>query len=116
MRSSVRELAKALYDGEGLVDLYSLHDRFLLGPAELLRALRVLERIGIVAEECDGVVKLSVDGRKRIWALRRSLLSARDRPWATMELDRLDPAAPYLPDLAKVERSFFYAKLARGEG
>lgn len=115
MRSSVRELAKALYEGEGVVDLYALHDRFLLGPAELLRAFRVLKRIGIVAEERDGVVHLSVDGRRQLWAWRRSLLVARERPWATMELDRLDPAAPYLPDLAKVERSFFYAKLAREE-
>jgi len=115
MKSSIRELARALYANEGPVDVYELHERFLLSSAELLSSIQFLQGIGVISEERDGFVRLSPQGRERIWDKRHELLMSRDRPWTAIALDRLDPAAPYLPDLSKVELSFFYSKVAESK-
>lgn len=112
MKSSVRELAKHLFDVEGPVDIYDLHERYLIGAAELLAAIKTLKDLGIVAHEREGFVSLSAEGRNRIWEMRRVLLVSDARPWADPQLDRRDPSSPYLPDLSKVDRAFFYRKVA----
>lgn len=111
-RSSIRELAAILYESKEPVDIYLLHARYQLGAAEILKAVRLFTRLRLIRQLDDGFIELTEGARERIWRLRYRLLLSGQRPWAAASLERADPSAPYLPDLSKVDRAFFYAKVA----
>lgn len=112
--SSTREMARILYESRDPVDIYTLHERYKLGPSQILRTVRLFKRISLIEELDQGFIALTKGGRERLWHLRYRLLLDGERPWASIDMERADPAAPYLPDLSKVDRTFFLAKVANG--
>ncbi|WP_033926118.1 hypothetical protein [Sphingomonas sp. 35-24ZXX] len=115
MRSSIRELARAIYFSEGEVDLYSLHISYRLSPAEILYAARFFAKVGLA--DFDGVhFVLHRGAREWLFKRRHRFFLEEERPWSIEERLGLDPSQPYLPDVGRVDRQFFYRKLRGPEG
>jgi len=114
LRSSIRELARVIYCNPGKVDLYKLHLNYRLSPAEVSFAARYFARIGIA--DFDGVGFVSrPEAREWLFKRRRRFFMDGKRPWGQDERHGIDPSKPYLPNLGKVDRQFFYRKLRRIE-
>ena len=110
MRSSIRELARAIYRDPHAVDLYQLHLRYRLSPAEVSVAVRYFIRVGVISSEGVGIVPR--DGaRDWLFERRHRFFMDGNRPWGQDDRRGVDPSEPYLPNLAKVDRRFFYRKL-----
>ena len=110
MRSSIRELARAIYQNPSEVDLYKLHLSYRLSPAEVSFAARYFARIGIA--DLDGISFVPRSGaREWLFKRRHRFFMDGKRPWGQDERQGIDPSGPYMPDLAKVDRKFFYRKL-----
>lgn len=96
------------------MDLYKLHEEYLLSPAQLSCTIRKL--IEIDAVELNGLLARLTDcGRKWIFAERRRIfLSDRQRYWAYSV--GAEPAArmpvynPYLPKLKNMDIRFLAKK------
>lgn len=110
MRSSIRELARAIYHADGEVDLYKLHLSYRLSPAEVSFAARYFARIGIA--DFNGLnFVLRVGAREWLFERRHRFFMQQQRPWSYDERQGIDPSKPYLPELGRIHRRFFYRKL-----
>lgn len=116
MKSSSRLFARLLYASVGPLDLYILHDAYQLGPAEIVRLVRLFSRLGVINVLEDGHVELVEGGRTWLWKHRDRLFLDGQRPWARVDVEQRKPGEPYMPDLAKIDRAFFYAKVASKSG
>ena len=105
-----KEILKALFESGDWVDLYTLHEEYLLSPGQLSYAVRNFARSKIV--ESDGLlVRLTEHGQKWVFAHRREIfLSDRNRYWAEpLDDGALPPmpvAQPYLPKLKNANLKF----------
>lgn len=115
-RSPIREFARLIYTSDGPFDVYQIHDRYQLGAAQILRLIRLFRRLGLVADLGEGVLEAAPGAKEFIWTNRYRLLLDGSRPWANAGFSRLDPATPYLPNLAKVDHAFFNSKVAEKDG
>ncbi|GBR34613.1 hypothetical protein [Gluconobacter kondonii] len=110
MRSSIRELARVIYFSEGEVDLYKLHLEYRLSPFEVSFAARFFVKVGIA--ELDGIsLVLRTSAKEWLFERRQRFFMQAKRPWANDLRDGVDPSEPYLPELSRVDRDFFYRKL-----
>lgn len=112
--SPEREILRALYEARDWLDLYILHERYLLSPGQLSSAVRKFEAAGIVVSQ---ELKVRLTDRGIIWLLkyRKSIfMSGHSRPWAkirsNMRKEPIDPFSPYLPTLKFVDENFFSKK------
>lgn len=110
MRSSIRELARAIYFSEGEVDLYKLHLDYRLSPVEVSFAARFFVRVGIA--ELNGIsLVLRACAKEWLFERRHRFFMQAERRWAHDVRYGIDPSKPYLPELSRVNREFFYRKL-----
>lgn len=110
MRSSIRELARIIYFSPDEVDLYKLHLHYRLSPSEVSFAARYFARLGVA--DFDGVAFVPREGaRNWLFRHRRHFFLQEQRPWSESDRRGINPSKPYLPDLGKVDRRFFYRKL-----
>jgi hypothetical protein len=74
--SEVRELLRAAYATDAPLDLYELHQRYLLTPAQVLRAVNMLLEMSVVSvgEKGQSIV-LTDHGRTWVLANRRKIFS-----------------------------------------
>lgn len=112
MISSIKELARELYRSRAPISLYELHRKYGLGPADVSFAARFLARVGAATQ--DGVY-VSPTPQTRAWikGYRHKIFLDERRPWAMVDRLMRDPNEPYLPDLSKVDRAFFTAKIEK---
>lgn len=111
--SAEREILRLLFAASGnYVDLYVLHQRYVLSAAQFSRALRQLEQRGLVEWDC---LKARLTEKGTTWLLRnrKAIFLSVNRPWRDMpdNLKRASVVAtePYLPKLSGVDRNFFGA-------
>src|SRR5689334_20346450 len=111
LSSADKELLLALYSTKDWVDLYVLHERFLLSPGQILSSSERFGKLGVL--EADGLrARLTSRGRRWVVEHRNVLLqSGRDRSWTSPSLrpilSRKSAAEPYLPDLRRIDFNFF---------
>jgi hypothetical protein len=109
--SSDREVIKFLFSGSDWCDLYELHKRFNLSPAQILDIVERLKTVGLA--EIDGVrARLTPDGRMWVIAARDEIFFGNgDQDWKhynqAAAYKSLDTVEPYLPDLRIIDRNFF---------
>lgn len=75
--SEIRELLRALYAADAPVDIYILHENYRLSPGQLSRAVRTLTELGVAAENDQGMLSLTANGRNWVLMNRRSIFSAK---------------------------------------
>src|SRR5690349_6164861 len=98
-----KEILRALFECGDWLDLYTIHEEYLLSPGQLSYAVRNFARDRIV--EADGLlVRLTEHGQKWVFAHRREIfLSDRHRYWVEPFNDSALPpmpvTQPYLPKL-----------------
>jgi hypothetical protein len=92
------------------VDLFDLHRRYLLSPAQLSRSVRRLVRAGLIADTQDitGLsIRLADSGLRRMILLRRDIL-ARNKDWKKVPKSMLTKHIglddPYVPNFRKLSR------------
>lgn len=107
-----REIIRELFKSYDWFDLYSLHVRFLLSPAQVAYAISKLEGDGLV--EIDGTnAKLTAQGRGWVLKNRRDLFLNAKRPWAKSKFEKgekLKAGKLYMPRLRSIDRAFFEKK------
>lgn len=90
----------------GSIDLYELHQEFMLSSGQLANVCRRMAEIGVLKIEMKDelpTLMVSITPSGRQWVVRhrkRLFLSPSDRPWATATREtsaRLDVFAPFLP-------------------
>lgn len=114
--SAEREILRRSFNSFGAIDLYALHEEFLLSPGQLSRATRQLTSLGLA--EVDGLkLKLTTGGLEWIFQNRHDLfLRDRNRHWAEPpeELLRVpvDAAKPYAPRQGAGRKRRYFERLA----
>jgi predicted methyltransferase len=82
--SEVRELLRAVYATNSALDLYELHQKYLLSPAQVLRAVRLLAELGIVSVG-DNSQSVALTDRGRNWVLaNRRRIFSKHAYWKTV--------------------------------
>lgn len=106
MLSTTRELARQLYEAKEPIDLYVLHKKFGTQPAEALLSAKFFAKLGVA--KLEGAMLIPMD-HARAWLHqhRAKFFFVGSQPWRRPPRSRMRAFAPYLPDLAKVERDFF---------
>ena len=100
--SAERELLLEAIGMKGWVDIYILHDKFLLSPGQLSNAVRRLEALGLIIS--DGLlIKMTDLGRRSLVRQRRTVLWAnQSRNWVVipdeLQAPTVQPRELYLPD------------------
>jgi len=105
-----REIIRTLFESQDWVDLFDLHERYMLSPGQLSFAVRRLKGLGII--ETNGLqVKLNARGRKWVFAHREPLFLRGNRFWAAQNDQvgdaQLSPLEPYMPKLKSIRADFF---------
>lgn len=106
--SSDREVIGALYDASDWVDLFEVHEAYVLSPAQVQESVERLAKVGYV--ERDGLhARLTEEGREWVVSSRRALFMSPTKDWRRFEIeDRIIAEnEPYLPNLKKLDREFF---------
>lgn len=92
------------------VDLFDLHRRYLLSPAQLSRSVRRLARAGFITDTqiITGLsIRLTDSGLRRMILLRRAIL-ARNKDWKKVPKSMLTKHIgiddPYVPNFRKLSR------------
>jgi hypothetical protein len=105
-----REILRTMFERGDWLDLYTLHEEFLLSPGQLSNAVRNFARNEII--EVEGLlVRLTEQGKKWVFAHRREIfLTDRNRYWAKpFDHDAQPPiptTQPYLPKLKNANLKF----------
>lgn len=105
-----KEILRALFERGDWLDLYELHEEYLLSPGQLSYAVRKFDRDEII--DVDGLlVRLTEQGQKWVFAHRREIfLADRNRYWAELSDHKVQtpmPAVqPYLPKLNNANLKF----------
>ena len=104
-----REVILSLFQAPGWFDLFELHERLLLSPAQIASVLMFLTGEGYCKVE-GTKAKLTESGT--IWVLRnrKKIFMVSDRKWTSTEStvsERRTPGDPYMPRLRSVDEDFF---------
>jgi hypothetical protein len=90
------------------MDLFELHEEYVLSPGQVLESIERLSAVGYVQR--DGLrAKLTDEGRQWVMFSRRELFMSPHIDWRSFETnDRLvEEFEPYFPSLKKVDRGHF---------
>jgi len=106
-----REVISALFSAKGWVDLYDLHEKYLLSPGQLVHAARKFDQLGIV-EWTETRLKLSDHGRHWVLVNRSTLFLQRSPRFWAIDFDGIvrepsHPSEPYMPKIRAVRAKFF---------
>ncbi|MGO4909968.1 hypothetical protein ACEN2J_16725 [Pseudorhodobacter sp. W20_MBD10_FR17] len=104
-----REIILELFKCQNWFDLYSMHERLRLSPAQVAYTVSKLSANGSI--EVDGT-KARLTEQGRLWVLknRRALFLDVKRPWADSKFvseQGFEAGQPYLPRLKSIDRTYF---------
>jgi hypothetical protein len=105
-----KEILRSLFERGDWLDLYQLHQEYLLSPGQLSYAVRKFVHNEII--EVEGLlVRLTEHGQKWVFAHRREIfLADRNRYWAEPSDHKMQTpmpvTQPYLPKLNKANLKF----------
>ena len=107
--SHERELYQHLFSREGWVDLFELHTRLSLSPAQLSSSIEKLFEKGLV--EVEGTnARLTGSGRAWLVKNRREVFMNVKRYWQvpkSVAEPSIVPGEPYLPRIRSLSADFF---------
>ena len=108
LQSSDREVISTLFNSTDFVDLFEIHERFVLSLAQILEALERLASLGFVEREAL-TAKLTKAGREWVVLSRRALFFSPHKDWRVFGArDRIvEENEPYLPDWSRVDKEHF---------
>lgn len=111
LNSVDRVLLRAAFGAPEGIDVYSLHERYLFSPAQIVISL---EKLGAVAWiEIDGLIcNLTNLGRQEVLRNRRTIFANNvARHWAESRFiaqhPTQSPTTPYIPKLRTLDLKFF---------
>lgn len=108
--SNEREVILALFQSGDWLDLYELHEDFLLSPAQVVSVVNFLEGEGLC--QVDGInARLTEKGIRWVLGNRRKIFMSSKRHWSDPhgeDVARLRVGQPYMPKLGSVDRNFFH--------
>lgn len=109
MNICVSIIIKCSFEESGWTDTYSLHRRYRLSPFHIFECCEDLQQKGVL-EISGRRIRMTDEGREWVIRNRRKIFSP-DRPWANMtpylRSEKLEPSAPYLPNLSLLDEEFF---------
>jgi hypothetical protein len=114
LNSVDRVILRATFGAPDGIDVYSLHERYLFSPAQIVISLEKMRAVAWL--DVDGLhCKLTKFGREQVLRNRRAIFaSVVSRHWAKsafiMETASQQMATPYLPKIARVDLKFFKTK------
>lgn len=114
-RSSVREFSRLLFNSQGEVDLFELHEKYRLAPSTVIRLVRIFSRLGIIKKVGTTSVILVPGGRAALWRRRFKLMYSGNRSWVDIREPDILPGEPYLPDLGRLDKEFFLRSFSPSE-
>jgi hypothetical protein len=106
-----RETIRVLFASSDWIDIFVLHERYMLSPGQLSHAVRKLAALNVI--DVSGLnVRLNSRGRKWVFVNRRMLFMRNEvRFWASRhdptQHPSISPATPYMPKLKAVRTDFF---------
>lgn len=108
--SSDREVIRFLFAADDWADLYELHTKFSLTPAQVLDIIERLAKAGFA--ETQGIhSRLTLEGRQWVIEARDQIFfGVGSRSWTFSDKivsDAENQLDPYLPDLKLLDRDFF---------
>lgn len=104
--TSIKRLARLIYESPNSIDLFSVHETLGFDPGEILMAASFFVEEGVA--RIDGTSLTVLAGAKQwIRKRRREFFLDDNRPWSETALSIPDPSEPYLPKLGKVDQRFF---------
>lgn len=108
--SEDRELLRDLYAGGDWMDIYYFHQKYLLSPAQISRAIRKLKSLKLV-ESMDYKIKLTDFGCRWLLSNRRQVfLKPKDMEWKTPSskvIADYGKISEYIPRPSKMRQTFF---------
>jgi hypothetical protein len=111
LNSVDRVLLRAAFSTPEGIDVYSLHERYLFSPAQIVVSLEKLRALTWI--EIDGLnCKLTELGRQEVLRNRRAIFATNvARLWAKSrfitEVPTQSPTTPYIPKLRTLDLKFF---------
>ena len=108
-KSHEREIILALFQANDWFDLYALHKKFLLSPAQIVATMTQLKGDGL-CETDRTMARLNQNGFIWVMRNRRELFLRRDRRWAVsplVEKQKIEVGEPYMPRLRSIDKNFF---------
>jgi hypothetical protein len=111
--SHKRLVILALFQARDWLDLYALHEKFSLSPAQIISTLALLDEQKLC--EVDGTrARLTQSGYNWVLKNRRQIFMQSGRKWAKLDSSNkrhLHVGQPYMPRLRSVDKDF-YRKLS----
>jgi len=108
--SEDREMLKCIYKHAGKLDVYFLHEKFLLSPGQLSRLIRKFTAWNVITEK-EGTLYLTELGQKWLLENERKIFCDVNKYWKEcpdiFKAPQLNVGTPYLPDFSIIDKEFF---------
>ena len=115
LNSAERELLLELFRNRDGIDVYRLHQRYMLSPGQLAEALAAFGERGLV-EYLNRRARLTDKGREWLLAGRKEMFFSSDTPTWKATVCAADTDPNYAPKPAKMISRFFWGKRRIGAG
>lgn len=94
------KVLKGLLEVESADEFY-FHQRFALGPGDIIRAIRELREQGLLEQTEEGRHRITTAGKKYLFLHKKSYKGDDQKPWTElaphMVGEQIGPDAPYFP-------------------